>query len=173
MRLQTLLLAVLIGLGLLSAPPARADDPNDPYIASVTSYGKIPTGASFVIDITENTELTSNAENVLQESLTRRGLAYDVSGTLGFKIGTTRSVSTIRPDASFNPHNAIWSLKLDNTYDKGTQRLGHIFRIALTVYERATGKVIARGDVTDNQPDDDPISVTAPMIEKLLNGLEF
>ena len=171
MRLLIFFFAVLLGLGLLYAAPARSDD--DTFTITMANYEKIPAGASYVTDMTENTELTSNAENILQDLLARRGLAYDVDGKLGFKIGTTRAVSSVVPDASFNPRNAILSLKLSNTYDKGTQRFGHIFRIALTVYDRASGHVLARGDVTDTQPDSDPLSVTAPMLEKLLNGMEF
>ena len=162
-------LALMAGQGSLIAP-ARAQDA---FEASMANYAKIPAGATFVTDMNENTELTSNAESVLRQSLAKRGLTYDVDGKIGFKIGTYRTVGARTPDAVFDPSNTILHLNLNSGDVKGTPRLGHSFRIALTAYDRASGSVLAQGDVTDDQPDADSIAVTGPMIEKLLDRMEF
>ncbi len=166
----TAVLAGLMGVGLLAAPLARAEEP---YAVSVTNYEKIPAGATYVTDLNENTELTSNAEGVLKKALANRGLNYDANGTLGFAIGTSRTVGARTPDAFFDSSNTILHLNFNSGDVKGTPRLGHSFRITLQAYDRASGRVLARGSVTDDQPDADPIGVTAPMIGKLLDGMEF
>jgi hypothetical protein len=56
---------------------------------------------------------------------------------------------------------------------KGAPRLGRIYRISLNVYDRASGAVLSRGDVTDNAFDIDPNGVTPMMVEALLDKVEF
>jgi hypothetical protein len=170
MRLPTAIFTALLAAALLAGSPARAEDP---YVVGVTNYAKIPAGATFVTDLNENTELTSNAEDTLKQSLEKRGLAYDVNGTIGFKIGTVHALGARSPDAVFDSSNTILHLNFNSGDVKGTPRLGHIFRISLSVYDRGSGAVLAQGDVTDSDPAADPLGVTAPMIEKLLNGMEF
>jgi hypothetical protein len=160
----------LMGAALLACPLARADNP---YDVAVTNYEKIPAGATYVTDLNENTELTSDAEGALKKALANRGLNYDNNGTLGFAIGTARTVGARTPDAVFDSSNTILHLNFNSGDVKGTPRLGHTFRITLQAYDRASGRVLARGSVTDDQPDADPIGVTGPMIEKLLDGMKF
>ena len=168
MRLPTTIFSTIFALGFLTAA-ARAQD----FDVAVTNYAKIPAAATYVTDLNENTELTSNAEGALKAALDKRGLEYDVNGSIGFKLGTVRTVGARAPDAVFDSSNTILHLNFNSGDVKGTSRLGHSFRISLSVYDRGSGAVLARGDVTDNNPDADPIGVTAPMIEKLLNGMEF
>jgi hypothetical protein len=160
----------LVGAILLAAPLARADDL---YTVSVTNYEKIPARTTYVTDLNENTELTSNAEGVLKKALANRGLDYDTNGRLGFVIGTARTASARTPDAVFGTTNTILHLNLNSGDIKGTPRMGHSFRITLQAYDRASGRVLSRGSVTNDQPDADPLDVTAPMIEKLLDRIEF
>jgi hypothetical protein len=82
-------------------------------------------------------------------------------------------VGTRTPDAVFDTTNTILHLNLNSGDIKGTPRMGHSFRITLQTYDRASGRVLSRGSVTNDQPDADPLGVTAPMIEKLLGGMEF
>ena len=160
----------LVGVVLLAAPLTRADDL---YTVSVTNYEKIPAGTTYVTDLNENTELTSNAEGVLKKALANRGLDYDTNGRLGFAIGTARTVGVPTPDAVFDSTNTILHLNLNSGDIKGTPRMGHSFRITLQAYDRASGRVLSRGFVTNDRPDADPLGVTAPMIEKLLGRMEF
>src|SRR5882672_859227 len=101
----------LVGVVLLAAPLARADDP---YTVSVINYEKIPAGTTYVTDLNENTELTSNAEGALKKALANRGLDYDTNGRLGFVIGTPRLASARTPDAVFDTTNTILHLNLNS-----------------------------------------------------------
>jgi len=176
MRLPTSIACTgLIALALLTGPGvalalARADEP---YAVAVTNYEKIPAGATYVTDLNENTELTSNAEGLLKQALGKRGLDYDANGTIGFALGTARTVGSRTPDAVFDSSNTILHLNFNSGDVKGAPRLEHSYRIALSVYDRASGRVLSRGVVTDDRPDADPFGVTGPMIEKLLDGMEF
>jgi hypothetical protein len=170
MRLSFAVFTALVTLGLAAGTPARAQDT---YDVNMTNYAKIRAGTTYVTDLNENTELTSNAADKMRQALEKRGLEYDDNGSIGFKIGTERTVGARAPDAVFDSSNTILHLNFNSGDVKGTSRLGHIFRISLSVYDRGSGAVLARGDVTNNQPDADPIGTTAPMIEALLDRLEF
>ncbi len=175
MRLRSIALTGLIGIALLTGAgsilaPARADDSMN---ASVVNYEKIPAGATFVTDLNENTELTSNAESLLKQALAKRGLNYAANGTIGFAVGTARTVGSRPPDGVFDPSNSVLHIMINSGDIKGAPRLGHSFRVTLTAYDRASGRVLSRGFVTDQQPEADPIAITGPMIEKLLDAMEF
>jgi hypothetical protein len=163
----------LLALALLAfaaAAPARAEGP---LTVSVTNYDKIPAGATYVTDLNQNTELTSNAESLLREALAKRGLDYDLNGMLGFKIGTDHTGGVRPPDAVFDSSNTVLHLNLNSGDVKGAPRLGHTYRVSLSIYDRASGHVLARGSASDDMPDADPFGVTKPMIEKILDGMQF
>jgi hypothetical protein len=175
MRLRSIVFSSLIGIALVAGPgaalaPASAEDSMD---ASVTNYESIPAGATFVTDVSDNTELTSNAESVLRQALAKRGLNYDADGKIGFAIATAHTGGSRTPDAVFDSSNTILHLSINSGDVKGAPRLGHVFRITLSAYDRASGRVLASGDVTDARPDADPLVVTGPMIEKLLDAMRF
>lgn len=170
MRLHSIVFIAAVGLAWLASVNARAEGVFD---VSVTNYTKIPAGARYVTDLNENTETTSTAETVLRDALAKRGLTYDPDGMIGFKIGTQREVATSQSEAAFDPSNTILHLNFNSGDIKGTPRIGHIYRITLNVYDRGSGNVLARGDVTDHRSDADPIGTTPAMVQELLDRLEF
>jgi hypothetical protein len=170
MRLRIIAVIALSILALLASAPAKAQGA---FTVSVTNYQRIPPGATFVTDLNDNTELTSTAESALRKSLALRGLDYDVNGTIGFKIGTVREYGTPNSGATFDSSNSTFNFPLNSGDVKGSPRLGRIYRISLNVYDRASGAVLSRGDVTDNEFDIDPNGVTPTMVEALLDKVEF
>lgn len=170
MRLPSIVLIAAVGLASLAGTTARAQSA---YDLAVTNYAKIPAGARYVTDLNENTETTSTAEGALREALAKRGLTYDLDGTIGFKIGSQREVASSQAEAAFDPSNTILHLNLNSGDIKGTPRIGHIYRITLNVYDRGSGSVLARGDVTDHGVNADPSGVTPAMVEELVGGLTF
>src|SRR5882724_11075620 len=107
MRLPSIVLIAAVGLASLAGTPACAQGA---YDIAVTNYAKIPANARYVTDLNENTETTSAAEGALREALAKRGLTYDLDGTVGFKIGTQREVTTSQSEAAFDPSNTILHL---------------------------------------------------------------
>jgi len=174
MRLRSLatiaIAAVMTTVAALAAAPARAQTA---YTVSVTNYQPIPAGATYVTDMNDNTELTATAEGALRNALDRLGLQYDVNGTLGFKIGAVRQYGTANTSASFDSSNTTLNFPFNSGDVKGAPRVGRIFRISLNIYNRASGAVLSRGDVTDNTFDSDPVSVTPMMVQALLDKVEF
>ena len=170
MRLRIIAVIALTVLALFASVPARAQDA---FTVSVTNYQRIPPGATFVTDLNDNTELTRTAESALRKSLGLRGLDYDVNGTIGFKIGTVREYGAPNSGATFDSSNSTFNFPFNSGDVKGTQRLGRIYRISLNVYDRASGAVLSRGDVTDNEFNADPNGVTPMMVEALLDKVEF
>lgn len=170
MRLRIIAVIALTVLALLAGAPAKAQEA---FTVSVTNYQRIPPGATFVTDLSDNTELTSTAESALRKSLGLRGLNYDVNGTIGFKIGTVREYGTPNSTATFDSSNSTFNFPFNSGDVKGAPRLGRIYRISLNVYDRASGAVLSRGDVTDNEFDIDPNGVTPTMVEALLDKVEF
>jgi hypothetical protein len=170
MRVRIIALTALTALALFAGTPAKAQDT---FTVSVTNYQRIPPGTTFVTDMNDNTELTSTAESALRKSLGLRGLDYDVNGTIGFKIGTVREYGAPNSGATFDSSNSTFNFPLNSGDVKGAPRLGRIYRITLNVYNRASGAVLSRGDVTDNEFDVDPNGVTPMMVEALLDKVEF
>ena len=174
MRLRSLALiaiaAVLAVPAALLAAPAQAQSP---YTVSVTNYQPIPAGATYVTDMNENTELTATAESALRNALEKLGLQYDVNGTVGFKIGTVREYSTPNTGASFDRSNTILNLPFNSGDVKGSPRVGRIYRITLNIFDRASGNVLSRGDVTDTSINTDPVATTPSMVQALLDKVEF
>ena len=170
MRLPSIVLIAAVILVWLADAPARAQGAFD---VSVTNYTKIPSGARYVTDLNENTETTNAAESALRDALAKRDLSYDLDGTIGFKIGTQHDVATSQSEAAFDPSNTILHLNFNSGDIKGTPRIGHIYRITLNVYDRGSGNVLARGDVTDHGLNADPIGTTPAMVQELVHGLDF
>ncbi len=170
MRLCRIALIALVAAGAFAGAPARAQGA---YTVSVTNYQPIPAGASYVTDMNDNSELTATAESALRTALDRLGLQYDVNGSLGFKIGAVRQYGTANTSASFDSSNTTLNLPFNSGDIKGAPRVGRIFRITLSVYNRASGAVLSQGEVSDNTFDSDPVSVTPMMVQALLDKVEF
>ena len=170
MRLSSIAFIAALALTALATLPAHAQDL---YDVSVTNYTRIPAGATFVTDMNDNTELTSTAESTLRQALSQRGLDYDTNGTIGFKIGTQRETRSQNTQSAFDSSNTILYLNFNSGDVKGTPRIGNIYRITLNVYDRASGAVFARGDVTDTGINFDPVAVTPTMVEELLQKVQF
>ena len=170
MRLRSLALIAIAAVAAFVAAPAQAQSP---YAVSVTNYQPIPAGATYVTDMNENTELTATAEGALRDALDKLGLHYDVSGTLGFKIGTVREYSTPNTDASFDSSNTTLNFPFNSGDVKGNPRVGRIYRITLNIFDRASGTVLSRGDVTDTSFNTDPVATTPMMVQALLDKVEF
>ena len=170
MRLSSIAFIAGLAFAALATQPARAQGL---YDVSVTNYTRVPVGATFVTDMNENTELTSTAEGALRQALSQRGLDYDVNGTVGFKIGTQRETRSQNAQSAFDTSTSILVLNLNSGDVKGAPRIGNVYRITLNIYDRASGAVLARGDVTDTGINFDPVSVTPTMVEELLQKVEF
>ena len=170
MRLRVAALIALIALAAFATTPAKAQGA---YNVSVTNYKAIPPGTTFVTDMNENTELTSTAEGALRQSLGQRGLKYDVNGTVGFKIGTVRETGSPNSQAAFDSSNSTFNFPFNSGDVKGAPRIGRIYRITLNVYDRASGAVLSRGDVTDTGMTFDPVNETPGMVDALLDKVEF
>ena len=170
MRLSSIAFVAALAFAAFATLPARAQDL---YDVSVTNYARIPAGATFVTDMNDNTELTSTAEGALREALSRRGLDYDVNGTIGFKIGTVREYGTPNSGASFDSSNTTFNFPFNSGDVKGASRLGRVYRITVNVYNRASGAVLSHGEVTDTGVNFDPVGVTPTMVEELLQKVEF
>jgi hypothetical protein len=170
MRSRTLIVALLIaasfGLGL----PTRAEE-DSPLDMQVTAYDKLPAGAKFGVEMSENTELASYVQARLKESLERHGFNYGKSAHLVMTVAAQKIGSERPPDASFDTDNSQIHVTLDNSKPPPDAQIGHQYRISIDLYDRASGQYLWRGQITNMRPDVDPFAATEPMVERLVNSI--
>jgi hypothetical protein len=165
--------AVLIAAFMLTATMARAQDPMQ---MDVVGYGKIPAGASFQTELTENSEIANQVDNDLKTVLSKHGFRHSDDAGLVFTItadttGRDRSEAALAGE-NLRQDNAQVHITL-NTLDKTEiARLPHTYRISLALYDRKSGHYVWRGEITNMRPDADPFGATSPMLEQLVTAME-
>jgi hypothetical protein len=161
---------------LLVSTAVRADDPMQ---IAVVGYGKVPAGTALATETTDNGELTTQVDQNLRQALTGKG--FTLSDDAGYVFSVTAD-TTGRTDSSLGAgpqNNAQVHITLDtsqNAFVGGAtlppNKIPHTFRITLNLYERSSGHYVWRGEITDMRPDADPMRVTGPMVDKLVQSFE-
>jgi len=178
---QMALLAASLLVALSAAGSARAA--GDSMQMAVVSYGKIPAGAGFQTELVDNSELASQVEARLKTVLSDRGFNFPGDAGLVISIAADRtggptnlSVGNQQGGASAN---AQVNINIDTSQSKllggssePASKIGRAYRITLAIYDRANGRYVWRGEITDSKPDVDPAAATEPMVEKLASALE-
>jgi hypothetical protein len=165
MLVAALLIAASFGLGV----PARADE--DSVDMQVTAYDKLPAGAKFGIERTENTELSTYVQGHLKDALERHGFSYGKSARLVMTVAVEKIGNERPPDASFDQDNSQIHVAIDNGQPPLDSQIGHQFRISIDLYDRRSGQYVWRGHITNMKPGVDPFAATKPMIERLVDSM--
>jgi hypothetical protein len=164
---------VLIAAFLLTATTARAQDPIQ---MDVVGYGKIPAGARFQTELTDNSEIANHVDSDLKSILSKHGFQHSDDAGLVFTITADTSSrdrsETALASENLRQDNAQVHITLNTSDKTETARLPHAYRITLALYERKSGHYVWRGEVTNMRPDADPFEVTSPMLEQLVTAME-
>jgi opacity protein-like surface antigen len=188
-------------IALLLGQPAMAQDSettqaaidaNAIAVASATSYTPIHHGTALDVSSAANTELASDAVELVSGTLKQHGYnvsydapyALDVTAVLVRGVGQDRGVQSpyqgsVRGDEYTNADQAPSNdpLTRGNLFDNSNgailtpaqpQQGGHLLRVSLSVYDRKSGLYIWRGQIERDSVNVDVDSSMQQMVPALL-----
>lgn len=161
---------------------AAASTPAKRPEVTATAYGPIPPGARFETQVNDDSELNQEALERVNAELTGRG--YGVAGDAGLVM--VIEANLVRGQKQDDP---LGQAHADNNGAEVQARLfsstqnsllnpkptvgsaDRIFRINLSVYDRANGLYVWRGSATRNNPDVDVSQASNEMIAELIRAV--
>jgi hypothetical protein len=163
--------AMLVATFLLVATAAHAQES---MRIAVVGYGRIPTGAAFQTELTENSEISTHVDESLKATLARHGLHYAQDASLVFSIAADRTGNNSAAYAASNiaTDDSQVHIALNTSDPSLAVKMPHTFRISLALYDRQSGHYVWRGEITEQRPDADPFDSTNPMLERLAAALD-
>jgi hypothetical protein len=174
-----------------SAPPvqpppnfsATANQPrSDKPVVSAVAYSPISRGSSFETQANDDTEIDQEALNRVNAVLAERG--YTVAETAPYVMVVEADL--IRGQRQDNPLGRAYAnndgARIDGRLFSTTQNsllnpnppadnADRIYRISLSVYDRASGLYVWRGSANRNDPNLDINQASAEMVTALLTHL--
>lgn len=178
---------MIAGALLLVAPAAgqaqSASNPPEPAKSvQAVAYAPIAAGAQFETQMNNDTELDQEALDLVNRALVGRGYGVDSAAPLVMVVET----NLVRGQKQDDPLGQAYA---DNNGAKVQARLfssngnsllnpqqpigsaDRLYRISLSVYNRATGLYIWRGSVMRNDPDLDVNKASNEMVSALIATL--
>ena len=175
--------AVVLLLAAGSAEAQSSANPAGPAPnMQAVSYAAIPPGSQFETQMNDDTELDQEALDLVNRSLAGRGYGVDASAPLVMVVET----DLVRGQKQDDPLGQAYA---DNSGAKVQARLfstnensllnpqqpigpaDRIYRISLSVYDRASGLYVWRGSIMRNNPDLDVNKASNEMVAALIATL--
>ncbi|HVT53497.1 MAG TPA: hypothetical protein VHE77_18085 [Dongiaceae bacterium] len=174
----TLLLAATAGADAQST----AGQAEPPASVQAVSYAPIAPGAQFETQMNNDTELDQEALDLVNQALVGRGYSVDTAGSLVMVVETDLVRGQKQDDplgqAYADNNGAKVQARLFSTSQNSLlnpqQPIGsadRLFRISLSVYDRASGLYVWRGSVMRNDPDLDVNKASNEMVAALIATL--
>ena len=184
-RCRVVAAALLLGMALApTAASAQAVAPAPAGNAEVhaVDYAPIPSGASFETQANDDSELNQEALGKFNAGLTGRGYAVQSGSALVMVVETdlVRGQKQDNPlgQASVNNKEARVQANLFSTTQNSLlnpkRPIGpadRLYRISVSVYDRANGLYVWRGSVTRSDPGLDVAQATDEMIAGLIGAV--
>jgi hypothetical protein len=173
--------ALLIAAAAADAQSAAGAPPPAATVQAV-SYAPIPPGAQFETQMNDDSELDQEALDLVNRALAGRGYAVDSAAPLVMVVET----DLVRGQKQDDPLGQAYA---DNNGAKVTARLfssngnsilhpqqtigsaDRLYRISLSVYNRASGLYVWRGSVMRNDPELDVNKASNEMVSALIAAL--
>ncbi|HVY99527.1 MAG TPA: hypothetical protein VHA35_08505 [Dongiaceae bacterium] len=174
-----LLLAAMAGAraqsGAAAAPAPAAQ-------VQAVAYAPIPAGAQFETQMNDDSELNQEALDLVNQALAGRGYGVDDAAPLVMVVET----DLVRGQKQDDPLGQVYA---DNDGAKAQARLfstnqnsllnpqqpigsaDRLYRISLSVYDRASGLYVWRGSVMRNDPELDVNKASNEMVAALIAAL--
>ena len=161
---------------------SAAGQPASPATVQAISYAPIAPGSQFEIQMNDDSELEQETLDLVNQALTRRGYAVDNAAPLVMVIET----DLVRGQKQDDPLGQAYA---DNNGAKVRARLfssngnsllnpqqpigsaDRLYRISLSVYNRASGLYVWRGSVMRSDPDLDVNKASNEMVAELVAAL--
>lgn len=173
-------LAICLAAGTSAAQQDVAEPATSTALVDAIAYQPIPPGALLQTQPETQGEMDDAAWRKADSDLAARGYATAGDGALVLTVATqlVERLSSDQPIGSFNANNEAASLQ-GNLYNSGGRSLlnprggintsDRIFRVSITVYDRASGHYVWRGSVERGNGDLDPATAMRAMIPALLD----
>jgi len=178
--------AIAAALLLAATGAAAAQSTAAPAVPSgavqAVAYGAIAPGSQFETQMNNDTELDQEALDLVNQALVGRGYGVDNAGTLVMVIET----DLVRGQKQDDPLGQAYAdndgakvqarlfSSIGNSLLHPQQPIGsadRLYRISLSVYNRASGLYIWRGSVMRNDPDLDVSKASNEMVAALIATL--
>jgi hypothetical protein len=174
--------ALLLALALApveAVAQAAASTPTPPPEVRAVAYAPIPAGSSFEVQSNDDSELSQEGVNRVQAELPLQGYAATTGAPLVMQV----EIDLVRGDRQDDPlgqvqghsNEAPSQARLFSTTENSLlnpkRPIGsadRIFRISLSVYERASGLYVWRGTATRSDPNIDTSQAGNEMINALI-----
>jgi hypothetical protein len=175
----------LLASALLLAAPVGAQSANPappPPVVQAVSYAPIPPGSQFEIQMNDDTELEQETLDLVNRQLIGRGYGVDDAAPLVMVVETDLVRGQKQDDplgqAYADNNGAKVQARLFSTNQNSLlnpqQTIGsadRLYRISLSVYNRASGLYVWRGSVMRNDPDLDVNKASNEMVAELIASL--
>jgi len=175
------LLAVMAALALAGTGSALAQETKVESSAKIdaVAYQPIPPGAHLETQPESQSQMDDDAWRHLDTDLSGRGYTVGGDGAyvvtvatqLTSRLNTDQSVATVNAERS-DPKNAALFSTEGNTLlnpNEPVNTTDRVFRVNLTVYERASGHYVWRGTVERADAAIDPATAMREMLPALLD----
>jgi hypothetical protein len=174
-----LLLAAMAGARAQSGAAAAAAPAAQ---VQAVAYAPIPAGAQFETQMNDDSELNQEALDLVNQALAGRGYGVDDAAPLVMVVET----DLVRGQKQDDPLGQVYA---DNDGAKAQARLfstnqnsllnpqqpigsaDRLYRISLSVYDRASGLYVWRGSVMRNDPELDVNKASNEMVAALIAAL--
>ncbi|MES1152845.1 MAG: hypothetical protein ABUL54_13170 [Dongia sp.] len=185
---QTVRDSAIAGMLLLAAATATAEaqsaagQPAKSGAVQAVSYAPIAPGAQFETQMNDDSELEQEALDLVNQALVGRGYAIDTAAPLVMVIETDLVRGQRQDDPLGQAYADNNGAKIEgrlfstngNSLLNPQQPIGssdRLYRISLSVYNRANGLYVWRGSVMRNDPDLDVAKASNEMVSALIAAL--